>query len=232
MNAKSAVVFLLLFGLLTACNVPTPVPATELPSLPVIPPTSLPFATANPPEVIQPPTSIPPSVTPKTLNETILERAGEVVHALKTQDMVTLSGYVHPQNGVRFSPYAYVQDTDQVFSADEIASILADSAVYTWGFHAGSGEPIVLSFMAYFSRYVYDVDFANSPQLALNRRISTGNSIDNSTEFYPGSVFVEYFFPGFDPQYEGMDWRNLRLVFTENSGSWYLVGILHDEWTP
>jgi hypothetical protein len=45
-------------------------------------------------------------------------------------------------------------------------------------------------------------------------------------------MIVEYYFPGFDPQYGGMDWRSLRLVFSDHGGTWYLAGIIHDEWTP
>ncbi len=89
-----------------------------------------------------------------------------------------------------------------------------------------------MSFLDYYSKFIYDEDFANAPQVAMNHRLSTGNSIDNSTEFYPGSMIVEYYFPGFDPQYGGMDWRSLRLVFSEYNSTWYLVGIIHDEWTP
>jgi hypothetical protein len=59
-----------------------------------------------------------------------------------------------------------------------------------------------------------------------------GNSIDNSSEFYPEAKIVEYYFSGFDPQYGGMDWRSLRLVFSELNDTWYLVGVIHDEWTP
>ncbi len=58
-----------------------------------------------------------------------------------------------------------------------------------------------------------------------------GNSIDNSQEYYPGAMVVEYHFPGFDPQYGGLDWASLRLVFQEFEGRWVLVGIIHDEWT-
>jgi hypothetical protein len=36
---------------------------------------------------------------------------------------------------------------------------------------------------------------------------------------------------GFDPEYEGMDWRSLRLVFEKKNDIWYLVGIIHDQWT-
>ena len=82
-------------------------------------------------------------------------------------------------------------------------------------YYAGSGEPIQLSFPDYYAKFVYDVDYANAPQVSLNHRLSTGNSIDNSAEFYPGAMVVEYYFPGFDPQYGGMDWRSLRLIFSE-----------------
>ena len=62
-------------------------------------------------------------------------------------------------------------------------------------------------------------------------RIGQGNSLNNIREFYPGSYFVEYHFSGFDPQYAGMDWQSLRLVFLEEDGVWLLVGIVHDQWT-
>ena len=162
----------------------------------------------------------------------VLDRAGQVVQTLQSQDMISLSSFIHPVDGVRFSPYAYAQDSDQVFSAEQVAGILADSRVYDWGHYAGTGEPIQLSFPEYYSKFIYDVDFANAPQVSLNHRLSTGNSIDNSAEFYPGAMIVEYYFPGFDPQYDGMDWRSLRLVFSDYDGTWYLAGIIHDEWTP
>jgi hypothetical protein len=44
-------------------------------------------------------------------------------------------------------------------------------------------------------------------------------------------MVVEYYFPGFDPQYEGMDWRSLRLIFLQDNDVWYLAGIVHDQWT-
>ena len=167
-----------------------------------------------------------------SLNQTILEFSGQVLRSIKYQDFTLLSSYVHPRDGVRFSPYAYTQVIDQVFTNDEVAKIITDSSSYTWGAYSGTGEPINLSFLDYYSKFIYDEDFANAPQVSLNHRLSTGNSIDNNTEFYPGSMIVEYYFPGFDPQYAGMDWRSLRLVFSEYNSTWYLVAIIHDEWTP
>lgn len=228
MKTKLAL-FICLLGLLTACNLGTPNSINELTS---ITPTSLPFPTDLPPASVLIDTEIIPSSEPVSLNQSILDLSSRVIQALKSQDFKSLSSYVHPGEGVRFSPYAYIQETNQVFTSEQIANILADSKVYTWGAYAGSGEPINLSFPDYYSKFIYDEDFINATQVALNHSLSTGNSIDNSAEFYPGSMFVEYYFPGFDPQYGGMDWRSLRLVFSESTNTWYLVGIIHDEWTP
>jgi hypothetical protein len=42
---------------------------------------------------------------------------------------------------------------------------------------------------------------------------------------------VEYHFTGFEPDYGGLDWRSLRLVFMQDGDEWFLIGIVHDEWT-
>jgi len=173
-----------------------------------------------------------PPARPQTANQVVLARAGEVMQALQSQDLALVSAYVHPVQGVRFSPYAFVKDTDLVFLPDQVAGLTTDSSIYSWGNYAGTGEPIILSFPDYYGKFIYDVDFANATQVALNHRLSGGNSIDNAAEFYPEAMIVEYYFPGFDPQYGGMDWRSLKLVFSQADGSWDLVGIIHDEWTP
>lgn len=227
MNIRQLIIFFLLVSMLIACNLASPNTYTETPDLPTTPPTSLPFPTD-----VSPTSPSTDATTPLSRNQTILDRASDVVQALKSQDFISLASYVHPVNGVRFSPYAFVQDTNQVLSADEVSTIMADSSVYTWGAYSGTGESITLGFPDYYSKFIYDEDFANAPQVALNHRLSAGNSIDNSAEYYPGSMIVEYYFPGFDPQYGGLDWRSLRLVFSEYNSTWYLVGIIHDEWTP
>jgi hypothetical protein len=232
MTTKSALVSILFLVLLTACNLTSSNPDIELSTIPTLPPTSLPFPTSLPPTDNPTAEVLPQSTIPKSLNQTVLDRASEVIQTLQTQDMVALSSYIHPTDGVRFSPYAYVKDTDQVFSSSEVASILADSSVYTWGAYSGTGEPINLSFPEYYSKFIYDQDFAEAPEMSLNHRLSVSNSIDNSSEFYPHAKIVEYYFPGFDPQYSGMDWRSLRLVFSKFNDIWYLVGVIHDEWTP
>ncbi|OGO13333.1 MAG: hypothetical protein A2032_04355 [Chloroflexi bacterium RBG_19FT_COMBO_49_13] len=231
MNVKSTIIFFLLAGLLTACNLTSPNPINDSATLPTIPPTSLPFANSLPAELPPIPILTPQATPPLSIQQGILDRAAGVIAAIKHQDMAILSGYVHPVDGLRFSPYAFVSDTNQVFSADQVASLMADSKVYPWGQYSGSGEPIDLGFPAYYSQFIYDVDFANAPEMSLNHRLGVSTSMDNIFEFYQSSMFVESYFPGFDAQYEGLDWRSLRLVFAEYNGTWYLVGIIHDQWT-
>jgi hypothetical protein len=224
---------MLLASLLTGCNlispaiVPTAVHSLA-PTLEFIEPTAIPPASPYPlPTTI----SVPPSATPLSFDQAVLNQAAEVIAALKDKDMAILSGYVHPVMGLRFSPYAYVQDSNLVFSADKVAGLINDNTVYTWGASDGSGAPIDFSFPDYYAKFVYDVDFANAPQLALNHRLGVSTSIDNSLDFYSSAMIVEYYYPGFDPSLGGMDWRSLRLVFMQDNHTWYLVGIIHDQWT-
>jgi len=100
-----------------------------------------------------------------------------------------------------------------------------------WGAYDGTGDPINLTFEGYYNKFIYDVDFANAKIIGNNTVVGHGNSLINISEVYPGAVFIEYHFPGFDPQYNGMDWRSLRLIFEEKDGAWYIVGIVHDQWT-
>lgn len=162
----------------------------------------------------------------------LLPRVIETIGLIKAKDMKSLSSYVHPTNGLRFSPYPYVDTkTDQVFTAQQVAGLVQDTKEYLWGHYDGSGEPIKLSFNNYYDKFIYDVDFANPHMIGNNVAIGKGNSIDNVKQAYPKGYFVEFYFTGFEPQYEGMDWRSLKLVFEDVNGVWYLVGIIHGQWT-
>jgi hypothetical protein len=233
MMKKSIVIYIFLVTTLVGCNIssrsvePTTT-AAVIPTLEFEQPTTIPTAlpTSNQtPNIFSSPTQT------LSTQQIILDRAFMVISALKNKDMTALSHYVHPQMGLRFSPYATVKDTDQVFAAEKVVGLMIDSTAYLWGNYDGSGEPINLTFADYYPKFIYDEDFANAPQIALNHRLGTGNSIDNIFEYYQSSIFVEFYFPEFDPQYAGMDWRSLRLVFTQQGDDWYLVGIIHDQWT-
>jgi hypothetical protein len=168
----------------------------------------------------------------------VAARAAQAITGLRDRDMAALSTLVHPDKGLRFSPYTYVRvgpgdpgGEDLVFSAEQVRDASDDGTVYLWGRFDGSGEPIFATFSDYYARFLYDADFAQPHVVGFDQEVGWSSMINNIDEVYPGAVTVEYHFEGFDPQYDGMDWRSLRLVFEQQDGTWYLVGIVHDEWT-
>jgi len=170
--------------------------------------------------------------TEEYIQSIIDERARSVLTAISQRDYEKLSEAVHPEKGVRFTPYGYVDtEKDLVFSAEQIRNMASDTKKYVWGSYDGSGEPIELTFSEYFSRFIYDVAFTEAEKVGYNKILGQGNSLNNSFEVYRNAIIVEYHFPGIDPQYEGMDWRSLRLVFEKSGDTWYLVGVIHDQWT-
>lgn len=163
---------------------------------------------------------------------TLLMEAMTVVSLLKNQDMTTLSTLIHPTLGVRFSPYAYVEtNMDVVFTATQISNAMTANTIHNWGSYDGSGDPISMTFTNYFNEFVYDEDYANPQLIGNNTIIGGGNTANNIATAYPTASYVDFHFNGFDPQFDGMDWSSLRLVFEQVAGTWYLVGIIHGQWT-
>lgn len=223
---------IILAGALTGCNLVSPatptITPTTAPTLEFKQPTAVILAT---PALNQTPETLPSPHQPPSSQQAAMDRAFLVVSALKDNDMAALASYVSPQMGLRFSPYAAVQETYQVFTANQVKGLWADNAPYIWGAYSGTGDTIELTFTDYYAKFVYDVDFANAPQISLNNRLGVSTTLDNSTEYYPHAMIVEFYFPGFDPTFEGMDWRSLRLVFMQENNTWYLVAVIHDQWT-
>lgn len=173
-----------------------------------------------------------PQVKPTSKRGAVQEVADKVLLALKNKDMESLADFIHPDKGVRFTPYSYVDTKkDLVFNKADIKTLMTDNEKKLWGAFDGTGDPIKMTFAEYYKKFVYDVDFLEAPQIVFNQEIQRGNSLLNLKEAYPGASNIEYHFDGFDKQYNGMDWRSLRLVFEQKDDKWYLVGIIHEQWT-
>ena len=183
---------------------------------------------------IPPPTILPaiPTATHASTEEVISYKADQVIEALRDRDLDRLANLAHPSQGIRFSPYAFVRAADISVSVEEVPQLLSQETVRLWGVYDGSGAPIELTFAQYYQQFIYDQDFASAEEVGYDRRLGgEGGTINNIPEFYPGGVMVEYHFSGFEPDYGGLDWRSLRLVFVQDGDEWFLVGIVHDEWT-
>ncbi len=173
-----------------------------------------------------------PDSTSEAIEEKLRILGEDTLKALRDRDMERLSSIVHPDKKLRFSPYTYVDaEKTLTFSAEEIKTLMNSDKVYIWGSYDGIGDPIRLTFKDYLKAFVYDQDFLNAEEVGYNRYIGRGNTINNIFEVYPEGKLLEYHFSGFNPEYDGLDWESLKLVFEEKDGTWYLVCIVHDQWT-
>jgi hypothetical protein len=155
----------------------------------------------------------------------------EVVEILRERDLKSLAEWIDPEQGLRFSPYSHINNkSDLVFKADSLPTF-KDTTKLKWGSADGSGDPIELTFRDYYEKFVYNQDFADAPNVSVNKIIGTGNSKFNGTDIYPKAAYVEFHFPGFDKKVKGMDWQSLVLVFVPAEKDWKLVAIVHGQWT-
>lgn len=167
-----------------------------------------------------------------TDNFPLLGAACAVNRCLQQQNWTVLSSYVHPSRGVTFTPYSTVEpDSNLNFTASQIKNLAQDQTVYTWGFEDGRGDPIQMTIQQYYARYVYDADYTQASEIGIDRIITGGNALENLAEVYTGCRFVDFSFPSADPVNDGLDWSSLKLVFQPDGERWYLVGIVHGEWT-
>ncbi len=187
-----------------------------------------------PPAAILEPTEIVETIEVSLDEDTsLLDAANTVIQTLHDRDMDELSQLVHPTKELRFAPYAFILEEYLVFMPDELPGLLDfdHQTVYEWGDYMWTGDPIELAFHDYYYRFVYSAYFIRAEEIGINQKVSPEDMINNSHEFYPGSEFVESYFSGIKPEYIGLDWQSLRLVFIKENGTWWLVCIVHEEWT-
>ncbi len=164
--------------------------------------------------------------------EILTSIATEILTALKTKNYKALTAYFHPTDSVLFSPYGFIDtEASKKLTKATFTKLIDERGSVNWGSYDGSGKTIRLSAQQYLEKFVYNADYLHAEKTAFNQIIGKGNSLSNLKEVYPKHPFVEYYFSGFDQKYEGMDWTSLRLVFRQYQSNYYLVAIIHDQWT-
>jgi len=159
----------------------------------------------------------------KSINEMI-------VQSLKEKNYKKFADYIHPEKGVRFSMYAFVNPAeDKKFSQADFRKYEPSKTVFTWGAMDGSGDLYKATINDYLAKWVYAKDFATG-QVSINEFQGSGNSLNNLTKIYPGADFTENFIKGSEANAE-MDWKCLRLVFEKYQDKYYLVAVINDQWT-
>lgn len=171
------------------------------------------------------------TVQNKAAKEAALKQANdEILKALKNKDYKTFASFIHPEKGIRFSMYAFVNlKEDKHFSKADFEKYQPSKTLFTWGAHDGSGDPYKATVNDYLSKWVFSKDFTTS-QYSLNKFLGGGNSLNNLKEIYPKDDFTENFIKGAEKSSE-MDWKTVRFVFEEFEGKYYLIAVVNDQWT-
>jgi hypothetical protein len=165
--------------------------------------------------------------------ETALGFAQELIGFIAERDISALARRVDPSRSLTFSPYPYI-DLGTVVTLDREALVEAwsQNQTFVWGRYDGTGEPIELQIRRYFEEFVYDRDFRTKPPTSADLVPSRGNTRENLQEVFPGTIAVEFHVQGSDPRFDGLDWASLLCVLSPRpDGGWWLVALVHNQWT-
>ncbi|RZK49037.1 MAG: hypothetical protein EOO99_07825 [Pedobacter sp.] len=172
-----------------------------------------------------------PKAEKYTKADTVKAVGQEVILAFERKDYTELVKYFSTK-GVLFSPYANLAPRKQVkLTGEEFLAAIKSKQVYKWGEYDGTGEEIKLTLADYLQKFVTKAPFSEAEAISFDAVMKKGNTIDNIWKIFPEAHYVEYHFSGIDPQYEGMDWTSLRLVFECIDDEYYLVAVVQDQWT-
>ncbi len=156
--------------------------------------------------------------------------AMKAMRAIAEQDFEALASFVDPEEGVTFTPYSTVDPTSNLtFSADNLAAAGEDDTSYVWGLSSSDSSPIKMTVPEYFDSYVWNANYWDVAEIGIDTVLHSGNSLENVADAYPDCHFVDFYLPATDGT--DRDWSSLKLVFRLSGSDWYLVGIIHSEWT-
>ena len=156
--------------------------------------------------------------------------AEKAVKAFASRDTKTISELAHPAKGIRFSPYSSVNTTtDITLKSADLLSAGTSTKIYTWGSYDGSGAPIALTYTEYVKKFVTDKDYLAKSDVSYDKTLAKGNTIDNAATVYPNGHIIEYY--SAPTTQDGLDWSALRLAFEKDGDNWYIVGVIHNQWT-
>lgn len=163
--------------------------------------------------------------------DSIKATARQVLTFLKQNNYAELIKYFSA-DGVRFVPYGFIDTTNsKKLTPDDFLESIQKKWTLTWGNYDGTGDPIKLTVPAYLKKFAYNADYLAAEAVGYDQIIKQGNSLNNLKKIYPNHHFIEYHFSGFDQKLDGMDWTSLRLVFEKVDGQYFLVSVIHDQWT-
>ena len=174
--------------------------------------------------------NLPQEQVKSPVSEEIKKLNDEILETLKNRDIAAFAQFIHPEKGVLFSMYGYIDpETNKHFSRADFKRYSNTNTKFTWGAKDGTGQALVLSIQDYLTTWVFKKDFS-AAEYYYNVFKGSGNSLNNLKSIYPDAIFTENYIAGTE-EYGGMDWNSLRFVFEKFEGNYYLVAVVNDQWT-
>lgn len=161
----------------------------------------------------------------------VIVTAKAVLIALKSKDYVALENLTS-SDGLSWNEYPSLDFSKSDISKPEISDIPTNSNIYMFGYTDGEGKPIKLTIEEYLYRWIYNKDYINANEVAINKILDGGSNVLNTIIKDSGNrTVVAFHFKGFDSKYEGMDWTTIYLVFDLENGEYKLRGVAKSNWT-
>ena len=99
----------------------------------------------------------------KAAEQIIKEKSEKVISLIASRNFTELADYVHPEKGLRFTPYTYVRvEKDVVFTKKQLSNFFDNDKEYIWGHYDGSGREIKLTPKEYYHQFIYTKNFINA----------------------------------------------------------------------
>lgn len=166
------------------------------------------------------------------LDEQMLQLNDQILKSLKNKDWATFTNYIHPDKGVYFSPYAFLEPYKAVhLTKTDFVKGVEENQEFVWGEYDGVGGEIIMTITDYTDQFLYNIDFLKKATVYINEFRGSGNSINNLQQVFPDHFFLENYFSGENVEYDGMDWQALRVVIETKEGKHYVIALINDRWT-
>ncbi len=157
--------------------------------------------------------------------------AEAVITILQDNQLWNLVEWIHPEKWIRFSPYTYIDvDEHNVLFPEDIINNIDQN--FIWGYTDWKWDAIDMSISEYIGMYAGNADYLwLADEVLIDYETMRWNNLNNINEIYLDSSYIEYYISWFEPQYDGMDWKSLTIVFEKFEEVYYVVWIINWSWT-
>lgn len=158
-------------------------------------------------------------VNNKAKTENINEISDKIINALHERNTGKIAEYIHPNKGVTFSPYVFIEDNAPIFNKEEFKNLFKNNDEIYWGIYDGKGKDIQLTASQYFEEFIHSELYIKPDEINVNYINDSGNTENNMMEIFPNTETIEYYHSGSDKY----DWESFILVYEKNENNEYFL---------